>query len=144
MIVEVYCADEYYDEYPPYAKITFTLPLIKRILELHKTLLEIKAGTISEQGSVEYVKNEEGEEYEVKIDYERIHIQNYNFVNWDAFIKNTNIRIYTDDIGIDEIKEIHQALKTPKKKLPLLIGNLKSEEANEILEKRLKNESNIK
>ena len=143
MIVEVYCDDEYYDEYPTHAKVTFNdgftgRILAGRILELHKALLKIKADTISERSSVEFLKNEEGEEYAGKTECERIHINYWsNSVNWDAYIKNTNIRIYTNNISIDEIKDIHKILTAPEKDLPLLIG-LKSEEANKILEERLK------
>jgi len=59
-------------------------------------------------------------------------------VNWDAMIKHVPVQIETQTIYMKEIKEMYETLTTPQKKLPLLIGNLKSKEAKEILEKRLK------
>jgi hypothetical protein len=154
MILSVCCNDEYYDEYPTFAKIEFTKESTERIIQLNKALIQVKALHITDWDIVEIwlitakvpctaVEDDEVEktEWTGRSDCEMVVVWD-NWVRWKAYIKNSSISFKTDQVTIKEIKEIHKVLSIPDKELPLLIGNLESKEAASILEKRLKNEDN--
>lgn len=138
MILEMYCGDEYFDEYPTHAEIEFTPELTERILELHQALVNVKADAISEyfDTTAEYL-DKDGTEWDGRTESPSLRVY-ANTIRWEANIKNTNILIYTDEIPINEIEEIHKVLKTPDNNLPLLIADLKSEQAKNILQERLR------
>jgi len=140
MILDVSCTDEYYDDHPTHAKVEFTVESIERILLLNETLINLKALKISDWDSIEWCSEDEFEklqEWDGRYDCEMVVVWD-NWVRWTTYLKDTSILFETSEITIKELREIHKALSTPLKELPLLIGSLK-EEATTILEKRLKN-----
>jgi len=140
MILNVSCNDEYYDEYPTRAEIKITKELCERIIELQKVLKRVKAIKICEWASPDKWLDEDGEEWDGRVDCGQLAVWE-GHVRWSDYIKNTSIEIETGEISLQEIFEIHKVYQTPQKDLPLLIADLKSEEAKDILQKRLKNEN---
>ena len=138
MKLEVFCTDEYYDEYPLYARIIFTKEQTKRIIELHKALTSVKAAKICDYDSPdEWLADDQDVPWNGRVDCGMVMVWD-SHVRWHDYIKNTSIRIETYEVPMWEILEINRVLTTPPKKLPLMIGNLASEEAKIIFEQRLK------
>ena len=138
MIIEVLCNDEYCEEYPTHAKVTFTKELTKRIIQLHKALTLVNAAKICDFDSPDkWLANDEDEEWDGRVDCGMLTVWE-DHIRWNDYIKNTSIEIETYEVRMKEILEIHEVLTSPPKELPLMIGNLTSEEAKQILEQRLK------
>jgi len=160
IIFDVSCNDEYFDEYPQTAVIEFNREIIERILMLMEKAKEMDVAKICDwSDDVEWYSNDfyDDEKLEVwdgRYECEMVHIWS-DSVSWYAYVKNTSIEfgigsIYKtyfeklsgfvdEDITfhISDIMEVIKIYETPKKNLPLLIGDLKSKEANMILTKRL-------
>lgn len=138
MKLEVCCDDEFYDEYPLYARITFTKEQTKRIIELHKALTSVKAAKICDYDSPdEWLADDQDVPWDGRVDCGMVMVWD-SHVRWHDYIKNTCIGIETQEVPMWEILEINRVLTIPPKELPLMISNLKSEEAKRILEQRLK------
>ncbi len=141
MILDVSCNDEYYDEYPTHARVILTKGQTKRIIELHKALSVVKAAKICDFDSPDEWLSENNEDkkvpWEGRVDCGMLMVWDEH-VRWHDYIKNTSIEIETSEIPMWEIYEINQVFTTPKKELPLLVGTLKSKEAQGIFEQRLK------
>lgn len=142
MILEIYCGDDYYDdEYPSHAKVDLTIELINRILELKAALEKVGANKISDYDSSLDFCDEDGNEDDCAGDFRTdgiaMNVYQHGGVCWDANVKHTNIKIYTQEISFIELAEIRKTLTTPEDELPLLIGNVKSKEAKAKLTERL-------
>lgn len=150
--LEVYVYDEYIDTRPERAEITITPKLIERVLELSDAVKNVKAFQIQEidyspdwlcekyekdddgTGDPEYVEWEDG-----SMDTVMLNVSDDDF-RWKGWIKHTNILVETESIFISNMLELKKVYDTPKEDLPLLLNNLKYEEAKKVLELRLKEE----
>ncbi len=141
MMLETFCGDEHFDDYPPYAKVDVTPKLINRVMELKVALESVGADRIIEYDyRVEYCDTEGNEDDcagEFQTEGHQMHVYQHGAVRWEDYVKHTNILIYTQEISFIELNEIKKVYDTPAKELPLLISNLKSEEAKRVLNERM-------
>lgn len=137
MIFDVYCNDEYYNEYPSHTKVDITIELINRIFELKAALKKVGADKIVIYDCTPEYCDEKEKEVDCCTDLNEMVVFTSGGARWEAYIKNTNIKIYTQEISFIELAEIRKILTTPEDELPLLIGNVKSEEAKTKLTERL-------
>lgn len=142
IIRDVYCNDEYCNEYPVKAKIELNKERVERILTLNETVKELKVLKICEWDYVDYLASDPGdagddEEWDGSVECEQCCIYDTS-VSWTAILKHTNISIDTDSVSIKELEEIKKVYDTPEENLPLLIESLEYDSSKEVLTERLK------
>ena len=143
-IREISCGDEYFDDAPTHARIEIDEQLLKRIKLFQKVVKKLKANTVTEYGYRPdfLIEIDEGvfknySETDYRIEGCILHVGDISFW-WSAYIKQTSIRIHTGDIYIDELEECLKVAQYKQEELPLLIGTLKTEEAQKLHEERMK------
>jgi len=162
ILFNVSCNDEYIDEHPTTAIVEFTKESIERIFRLNKAVKKLEVIKICDWDNIEWLDNnpiEDNEEpkiWEGRSECEMFSVWS-DSISWRAYLKNTCIEFSTYDsiymntlkeilkivdkdilIHSDNLNEVIKVYNTPDKDLPLLIADLKSEEAKDILQERLK------
>lgn len=134
--------DEYFDGSPEKIIIEMTRPLARRILQLAAAVKKVKAYKICEFDYTPQFFNigddeELVEAEEFRTDGETLDVDDNAFY-WSGSVKNTGINWETELISLDIPRELETVWKTPKSRLPLLVGTLKTQEARELLNERMK------
>lgn len=138
-ILEVSVFDEWFDDGPDVAQVTITKSFINRVIKLNKAVKKLGVYKISEFDCSPDWLYKNGDEYEPwddSMDVILCHVTESG-VQWDGYVKNTNIQIGTQEIFISELLEIKRVLDAPPKDLPLFISNLKYDTAKDALQQRL-------
>jgi len=166
IIFNVSCNDEYFNEYPQSALVTFTKESIERLLSLMDKVKELNVFRICDWDSPDlWFENNLSEnskdlkEWDGVSECEMVYIYS-DSISWYAYIKNSGIKFGTYDsmyrdmlnrilkfvdeditFHIGNYNEVIKVCETSKKELPILMGSLKSEDAKTIFSKRLKKNS---
>lgn len=137
------CADGF-----DHARIVITRALAKRIIQLHKGLLRLKANYIHEYDYTPelLMTDYEGEEEKLvesdtSVDCEQLVVSQYNFC-WQGQLKHSSTPTYweTDSIPIEEL----EVLLIPPQDLPKYLNHeWKNEETRALYLKRLSTESKV-
>ena len=151
ILFNVNSSDEFGDS-PSTAIVEFTKESIERMLRLNEVVKELDVIKICDWDTIEWLSNNPTPHSRGSSSFT---VRSHS-VSWHGLLKHTNVEYSThDSIDIDTLKEmlkivdvdiliyinhlseVLKVLNTPEKDLPLLINDLKSEEANKILTKRL-------
>jgi hypothetical protein len=140
--LEVNVFDECFDERPDKAVVEITRPLAKRILQLAAAAKKLKVYKICEFDYTPefFIEGDNGEFTEMldfRVDAETLEVEEERF-RWAGSIKNTSIGWETGSISIVSMEELETVWRTRKSRLPLLMGTLKTKEAQELLSERMK------
>jgi len=147
LILDVSCRDDYTDNYPDHIKIELTKDFVDRMIELRNAVINTKAYRISIfQNADQYFSTsmdiESGDDvlvdYDEALDGEILNITEH-YIRWNAVLRHTDIKIESGEISFNLLLEIHKVMNAPLKELPLLIADLISDEAKEMLSERLTN-----
>lgn len=136
-----YCSEEYADPYPASYTIELSDALAERIMHLNEIAIKENVGYISDYNTsfsfydVDLDEiTDDTEPMNTELDY--LHVDKTSF--WfSGILKHTDIKVETSMISILTIKECLKVKNTEIKDLPLLVNDLESDEAKELLRKRL-------
>jgi hypothetical protein len=117
--------------------VTITAALARRIKLLSNTIKKRKVVYIEEWGSPDEFYTEEDQVCEARLDCEMLRMSDDDFY-WKGYFKHGDTSWSTDSVPMKVIDEILKVSRTPRNRLPLMIGTLESEDAQKLLERRLK------
>jgi len=136
----IHINDENWDgEGLDHCTVTITPRLAKRIKLFANTLKKLKAVYLEEWGSPDefYTTDDASEDF--RLDCHMLRVSDGDFC-WRGFFKNLNISWETELVPMKVVDEILKVARTPRNRLPLLMGTLESEDAQQLLEQRLRGE----
>jgi hypothetical protein len=117
--------------------VEITPSLARRIKLFVNTLKRIRATHIEEFNDPDGYFKEDGTECEVRIDCAMLRVSEDDF-EWKGFFKHSNTTWSTDLVRMKVVDEVLKVTCTPKNRLPLLLESLETEDAQALLEKRMK------
>lgn len=138
--------DDFYNEGPDVAVLNFTLEGIKRVQKLIRVQKELGVINIADSFDIAWKTcNVDIEDAALKDleDFEGmepggdlIKISDAPYLK--GYLKDRDVSVTSVFIGLDILDELEKVLECPEKNLPLLLGDLKTTEAVEELQRRLK------
>lgn len=134
---------EWVDDAPDQVRIELPRAFIQRILKLSRAVKELGIDKTVEYDCTPEFLYEDKEEDEVDIpmrsELTSLNVGEQDFY-WSGIVKHSEpaINWETDVISIRLLRELERVWRTPKSRLPLLLGSLETAEANSELNVRLK------
>lgn len=139
ILVDIYVFSEWIDDTPEKVSLTFDKVLVERILKLSRAVKSLEVDSITLYDYTPEFLDENGEQVHFASDCNTLHIRDED-IYWGGYVKHTEPSVgwETDVIPISTLREVSRVWRTSKSRLPLLMGTLKTEQAQEILNERLK------
>lgn len=144
-IVDMHAGD--HDDVPDAAEIIIDEKLFRRISQFRSAVKKLKAYTVTEFDYTprllarDWEKSDDSDpcyaDWDGSFEAITMNVSDTD-VHWHGYVKNTEISMETANISFDELRECFKVLRYRKNDLPLLIGALKSEKAQQLYEERLR------
>lgn len=140
--IEARVIDDAWADGPSYATIEINDKLARRIIHLSEVVQKEDVSQISDYDMTpNFYDVAEPEEIKkdtepASMDCSVLHVRKGLYF-WSAYMKHTDTRCEIEEQRISILKELLKICDTPLEKLPLLINDLESDDAKDLLKKKL-------